>query len=969
MTADCSRRFTSAPIFLTGLLWVAASIPLVRASEFPEPLQQALTRLDIADGYGVAFDYSIKELKVDRAGELAACGEMSFRFDPRSSQGARYTQLRVASGGACQDGVDAIFADFKRTDRFDIRLSGFGPLKVGGPAQLMREQGNTLVYRVKTIANDKWRGSYGGEPPEATSDKSEQELSIGSSMTREITIDRLAKIVLRDDGFGGSADLGVARIENYDSREERTQIAPGFSFPTTTTNSYTLVGRNGMLPTKIQIVLTVSNAALVPLAGGGNPVAQNQPSQQTQSEPRPLEDYRVPEGLRQLQAEYASLRTQVSLKFDFDQETRLLNKLIQLIIAWLQFGFDDAIKSSSIEPRLNNLRAADEKIMSLLGDYLENPPPLTPLLSPEAVDSVRNMRLQVALVMAVFFPDEGRQRTAITDAKTVMLRGHLLSAIGFDRDPVTARSMSQKDADNIARLREGLSTQAASSMSYFSGVAPDDVAQTIQTLSDARTGLITDRLTNSQPTRLLPSDQLVSRILAQRLLAIKSTTAPDHALFFGYRRAYDAALRALEERERPDTSPGHLASAIGRLELDGVVASTIVGSGPAGSTLAFVQRSGLGPKSAGSVGGGFSSDSQVRKLLFGQDLSPSESAQRLYPSLKPPTGAPPGGWVSIISNSRGYTGGVAVRTAIESLATGIWPILGQPMSEALSKLGIKRDSRIAWMPSGSVAFMPINLARDPVSGVRIIDQYEIVAVPSIELAVRNAGRTRRPMSESTIVGFFNSELNQAGLERDLVSKGTSPNRFIDLPAGITPKDALQRLRGGDVWHFATHGNFNWSDARLSGISLGENQRLTIRDLMSYASEFHPRLVVLSACETGIIGHDDNPDAFIGLPMAFMAAGAQGVVASLWPVDDRSTALLMGRFYQLMRSENARPSSALRKAQLWLRDSSRADLLAFLNSSGQGNPAVGASRDYLASTSRNHPFSDPYYWGGFMFYGT
>jgi hypothetical protein len=47
----------------------------------------------------------------------------------------------------------------------------------------------------------------------------------------------------------------------------------------------------------------------------------------------------------------------------------------------------------------------------------------------------------------------------------------------------------------------------------------------------------------------------------------------------------------------------------------------------------------------------------------------------------------------------------------------------------------------------------------------------------------------------------------------------------------------------------------------------------------------------------------------------MYAGAQGVVASLWKVDDQATADLMGLFYNGMIKDGLKPAAALRKAQI------------------------------------------------------
>lgn len=74
------------------------------------------------------------------------------------------------------------------------------------------------------------------------------------------------------------------------------------------------------------------------------------------------------------------------------------------------------------------------------------------------------------------------------------------------------------------------------------------------------------------------------------------------------------------------------------------------------------------------------------------------------------------------------------------------------------------------------------------------------------------------------------------------------------------------------------------------------------------------LVVLSACETGR-GDVVHGDGVFGMHMAFHVAGARNVVASLWRIDDQSTAQLIHEFYRLLWEQSCTPLEALRGAQL------------------------------------------------------
>ena len=75
------------------------------------------------------------------------------------------------------------------------------------------------------------------------------------------------------------------------------------------------------------------------------------------------------------------------------------------------------------------------------------------------------------------------------------------------------------------------------------------------------------------------------------------------------------------------------------------------------------------------------------------------------------------------------------------------------------------------------------------------------------------------------------------------------------------------------------------------------------------------VVVLSACESGRVGHSAGDEA-MGLARGFLAAGARCVVVSQWLADDRCTAQLMVDMHRHMVTGSS-PAAALRLAQLAL----------------------------------------------------
>jgi CHAT domain-containing protein len=125
-----------------------------------------------------------------------------------------------------------------------------------------------------------------------------------------------------------------------------------------------------------------------------------------------------------------------------------------------------------------------------------------------------------------------------------------------------------------------------------------------------------------------------------------------------------------------------------------------------------------------------------------------------------------------------------------------------------------------------------------------------------------------------------------------------------------------------VVHFATHALVDNIHPELSGLVLSlVDQRgeavegfLGLQDI--YNMKLSADLVVLSACQTAL-GKQINGEGMIGLTRGFMYAGASGVVATLWNVNDFATAKLMARFYKAMERDRMTPARALRQAQLSL----------------------------------------------------
>src|SRR5207253_540027 len=99
---------------------------------------------------------------------------------------------------------------------------------------------------------------------------------------------------------------------------------------------------------------------------------------------------------------------------------------------------------------------------------------------------------------------------------------------------------------------------------------------------------------------------------------------------------------------------------------------------------------------------------------------------------------------------------------------------------------------------------------------------------------------------------------------------------------------------------------------------GGCERLTLDDLWAGRLPLRAGCIVIAgACETGQVDPGAADDERQGFPAAFLGAGAAAVLASLWTVDDLSTALLLEEAVGRLRGGEA-PSAALANAGRWLR---------------------------------------------------
>ncbi|HEX6738721.1 MAG TPA: CHAT domain-containing protein, partial [Vicinamibacteria bacterium] len=121
-------------------------------------------------------------------------------------------------------------------------------------------------------------------------------------------------------------------------------------------------------------------------------------------------------------------------------------------------------------------------------------------------------------------------------------------------------------------------------------------------------------------------------------------------------------------------------------------------------------------------------------------------------------------------------------------------------------------------------------------------------------------------------------------------------------------------------HFACHATLDERSPLNSAVALtiperpgegADNGLLQAWEIFDHV-RLDADLVTLSACNTAL-GTELGGEGLLGLQRAFHYAGARAVLASLWSISDRSTAVLMKRFYAHLKAGRSL-DEALRAAQ-------------------------------------------------------
>ncbi|HEY0802974.1 MAG TPA: CHAT domain-containing protein, partial [Steroidobacteraceae bacterium] len=308
-----------------------------------------------------------------------------------------------------------------------------------------------------------------------------------------------------------------------------------------------------------------------------------------------------------------------------------------------------------------------------------------------------------------------------------------------------------------------------------------------------------------------------------------------------------------------------------------------------------------------------------------------------------------------------FLGAIARREDVTASARSLYDTLAKPADQAAQKAHAKR--LVLWM-DGALRYVPFAALDD--GKHLLVEKYALQSYSVNDAQGKRSGGARvskplyvRGMGVTQAVAGFDALPALAdelcGVVRGpiagLTQRGSACTSLTAgngaLPgAGFANsaftearlRSVLLESKDYSVLHIGTHFSLRPGNSLRSFLVLGDGSQLNLSDI-SQLSFAGIDLVTLSACQTGLGGAvSDDGSEIEGLSAIVQHGGARQVIASLWQVEDKSTASLMRRLYDSLILSDGDAAKALQLAQLALR----------------------------ASLVEGHrPYAHPFYWAGFI----
>ncbi len=300
---------------------------------------------------------------------------------------------------------------------------------------------------------------------------------------------------------------------------------------------------------------------------------------------------------------------------------------------------------------------------------------------------------------------------------------------------------------------------------------------------------------------------------------------------------------------------------------------------------------------------------------------------------------------------------------LDEVLAWLWKACIGPVLEQLAG-----TDEVVVVPTGYLGVLPLQAAwRNGVSGSSdreyALDRLAVMFAPNARTLRTCLSRTLQVYDRgSLLVGdplpSRAPRLNATSAELHEVAALLAGSEII-AGEGATAEIILNAVSDRRLFHFAGHAFSDQDDPLESFLLAAGDERLTARRIFAAAPK-RIRLVVLSACETAVPDFR-HVDEVVSLATALIQAGAAGVIASQWRVNDAATMMLSIEFYKRWRDGMGSPHRALAEAQRWMHASSpqekRDTYATLLDTAGISL----RDADWLR-------YSHPFYWAAFTYWG-
>jgi CHAT domain-containing protein len=266
------------------------------------------------------------------------------------------------------------------------------------------------------------------------------------------------------------------------------------------------------------------------------------------------------------------------------------------------------------------------------------------------------------------------------------------------------------------------------------------------------------------------------------------------------------------------------------------------------------------------------------------------------------------------------------------LQPGGWPDLQRPPQQVIRRLLNKlynllvapvaallpsSPGQLMIVPYGPLHKLPFHALYD--GSHFLIEDYQVNYLPASSILThfgtrrdKQNGRptdTKMPAKLPLVFGYSgNGHLQRIIDEAKAIASLLNGRCYLEREATIA--QLIEQAPDSPIMHLATHGQSRLDAPNFSYVRLADGQ-LNAIDAFSLDLKAC-ELITLSGCETGL-ALSGGGDEQLGLGRAFLAAGADSLVMSLWQVEDNATSELMQYFYQHLLNGESKVQ-ALRAAQ-------------------------------------------------------